>query len=222
MTRLPACILFDLDGTLLDSLPGIESSVRAAFASQGLPVPSGSLRNLIGPPIRTILAKAGNVTDPSTLDALERAFRQHHDTEGWKETVCFPEALRVLTELRRHGRRLFVVSNKPRRVSLKILERENLVGLFESVITRDSRVPAYAGKVEMVGELLVQQEIRPADCVLVGDTMEDAKAAAEKGIAFIYMTHGYGRMEDPSVAAARCLQNFSQFLPMIAEELVRD
>jgi phosphoglycolate phosphatase len=222
MTRLPDCVLFDLDGTLLDSLPGIESSVRAAFASVDLPPPHGSLRSLIGPPIRTILALAGKITDEQTLDSLELAFRQDYDTEGWKETVCFPNAAQILLALRRHGRRLFVVSNKPRHISLKNLERENILEVFEAIVTRDSRLPPYSGKAEMLQELLVQRGIPPADSVLVGDTIEDAKAAAQVGVGFIYMTHGYGSLGDLPVSAACCLENFSQFLPMIAEELVRD
>ena len=219
---LPACVLFDLDGTLLDSLPGIESSVSAAFASQGLPAPGASLRSLIGPPIRTILAHAGNITDEPTLNALEGAFRRHYDAEGWKRTFCFPDAPRVLLSLRQHGRRLFVVSNKPRHISLRILEKESVLHLFEAVLTRDSRVPPYSGKAEMVRELLVQQQIRPEDCALVGDTMEDGKAAAEVGIGFVYMIHGYGNLESLPVPPLVCLENFSQFLPMISEELVRD
>lgn len=216
--NIPPCVLFDLDGTLLDSLPGIESSVRAAFASQGLPVPTASLRTLIGPPIRTILAHAGNIADEPTLDALERAFRQDYDAEGWQMTLCYPGAASVLLLLRQHGRRLFVVSNKPRHISLRCLEKENILSLFDVVLTRDSRVPPYSGKAEMVRELLVQQEIRPEDCALVGDTMEDARAAAQAGIGFIYMAHGYGTMDALPASSAVCLESFSQFLFMIAEE----
>ena len=55
---LPPCILFDLDGTLLDSLPGIAFSVREACRMVGLPEPKINLRSLLGPPIRTILSRA--------------------------------------------------------------------------------------------------------------------------------------------------------------------
>ena len=58
---LPRCIIFDLDGTILDSLPGIEYSVNSAFAFRNLQIPQRSLRELIGPPIRTILSEAGKI-----------------------------------------------------------------------------------------------------------------------------------------------------------------
>lgn len=220
MVRLPGCILFDLDGTILDSLPAIEGSVRAAFADCGLPVPQGSLRTIIGPPIRTILARAGGIANENTLDALEQAFRKDYDNKGWQKTVCFPEAGRVLQQMHARGYRLFVVTNKPRAVSLRILEKEEILRFFETIVTRDSRLPAYEGKEEMIGALVAEHFLSPDGCVMVGDTIEDAKAAAEAGIRFVYMTHGYGRVDTLSIPCK--LDNFSQFLPLMAEELVRD
>jgi phosphoglycolate phosphatase len=213
MSRLPNCVLFDLDGTILDSLPGIEASVRAAFVARDLPVPAGSLRELIGPPIRTILSRAGNITDETILDALECAFRQHYDSEGWQRTLCFPEAARVLEKMRQRGHRLFVVSNKPRQVSLKILEKEGILDLFETIVTRDSRSPAFERKEEMIRTLLAEGDIATENCVMVGDTIEDAGAAAAAGVSFIYMTHGYGLVDAASVPAAYKLEKFMEFLP---------
>lgn len=220
MNRLPNCVLFDLDGTILDSLPGIEASVRAAFVARGLPVPAGSLREFIGPPIRTILARSGKIADETILDALEREFRQHYDSEGWQRTMCFPEAARVLEIMRQRGHRIFVVSNKPRQVSVRILEKEGLLNLFETIITRDSRLPAYDRKEEMIRTLLAERKIAPENSVMVGDTIEDARAAAAAGVSFIYMTHGYGTVDAASVPAASKLDKFMQFLPWIQKEFV--
>jgi phosphoglycolate phosphatase len=222
MVQLPRCVLFDLDGTILDSLPGIESSVRAAFASCGLPIPRTPLGGIIGPPIRTILAQVGAIADEKTLDALETAFRREYDTTGWQATICFPGAVRALHVMRARGHRLFVVSNKPRHISLRILEKEAILDTFETVITRDSRVPAFTGKEEMIGFLLAQREMQPAECAMVGDTMEDAKAAATAGIGFVYMTHGYGSADEELAPGVCAVDSFAKFLPLIAEELVRD
>src|SRR5215469_17449694 len=170
---LPPCILFDLDGTLVDSLPGIEFSVREAFAACKLRLLTQNLRELIGPPIRIILSRAGNVLDRTQLDALEKAFRVSYDREGWRRTVSYPNAGHVLRTLRERGHRLFVVSNKPRQVSLQILEREQFFGYFEAIVTQDSRSPAYRSKTEMLGTLLTDR-LCSAGCVLLAATIEDA------------------------------------------------
>jgi phosphoglycolate phosphatase len=211
----PVSIMFDLDGTLVDSLPGIEFSVREAFSTCNLPLLKDNLREMIGPPIRTILSRAGNIADENQLDALERAFRASYDSEGWRKTVIFPEAGLALRKLHEQGHRLFVVSNKPRHISLRILEREEILKYFEAVVTRDSRSPGYQSKEEMVEALLAERGIAEENCFLVGDTSEDAKAAAAAGIKFMWMTHGYGSVR--SSASTVALDDFSQLLPLIAE-----
>lgn len=220
---LPACILFDLDGTLVDSLPGIEFSVHEAFNKCRLPAPNQSLREMIGPPIRTILSQAGNVNEEGTLDALEKAFRASYDGKGWQRSVCFPEAKRVLRLMHDGGHRLFVVSNKPRHVSLQILEREHISQYFEAVITRDSRSPNYGGKEEMIRAVLAERSIGWEHCLMVGDTTEDGNAAAAAGIKFVWMTHGYGSAAQmSSLPIEHSLESFSQFLPLITKEPICD
>lgn len=219
---LPSCILFDLDGTILDSLPGIAFSVQAACRMVGLPEPKVNLRSLLGPPIRTILSQAVSTDNPALTDELEQAFRASYDTEGWRKTSCFDGAQAALEIMQASGHRLFVVSNKPRHVSLQILEREGLMPFFERIYTRDSRTPART-KIEMLHEFLSQFGVSPADCLMVGDTLEDATAAAAAGIGFVYMTHGYGELaHTPSIPIAYTLDGFSQFLQLMTQEPVRD
>jgi phosphoglycolate phosphatase len=208
---LPACVLFDLDGTLLDSWPGIAFSIDQALCTVGLPPISG-LRSLLGPPIRTIFSRAVPTDDVALLDRLEAAFRISYDAEGWKKTVCFSGTLEALAAMKAVGRRLFVISNKPRHISLKILERERLFPLFERIYTRDSRVPPYASKEEMLREFLRDTGITSSDCVMVGDTMEDITAAAANGITAILMEHGYGAVA-ASVPVRMRMRSFLEFLP---------
>jgi phosphoglycolate phosphatase len=219
---LPSYILFDVDGTLLDSLPGIAFSVREACRMVGLPEPKINLRSLLGPPIRIILSQAVGTDDPALIDRLEQAFRTSYDTEGWRKTSCFDGVQDTLVMMKAGGHRLFVVSNKPRHISLKILEREGLLPLFEGIYTRDSRTPACT-KQKMLHEFLCEYGASSADCLMVGDTMEDATAAAAAGIGFIYMTHGYGELaQTPSIPIAYKLDSFSQFLQLMTQEPVRD
>lgn len=213
-------MIFDLDGTILDSLPGIEFSIRAAFDQRRCPLRTDDLRGLIGPPIRNILAQSGGIRDHAALDALESAFRSSYDAEGWRRTVCFPHAASVLGSLRTRGHRLFVVSNKPRHISLRILKHLQLIGLFEEILTADSRTPAYPGKTEMLGSLLRRYGLAAEDCLFTGDTIEDAEAAATAGMGFVYMKHGYGDIPDTSLLPVSLkLDSFAGFFPLLTEEV---
>src|ERR1035438_6074566 len=93
----PGTLVFDLDGTLLDSLPGIRFSVEASFRACGLTMGEVELRSLIGPPIRTILARmAAKKPTEEELDQLERSFRWSYDCEGWKMTPHYEGAAEAL------------------------------------------------------------------------------------------------------------------------------
>jgi phosphoglycolate phosphatase len=213
-------VVFDLDGTLLDSLPGIRYSVEAAFRACGLAMGEGDLRSLIGPPIRAILARmAAKKPTEEELDQLERSFRWSYDCEGWKMTPHYEGAAEALRGLRAAGRRLFIVSNKPRHISMKILEAEGTAGLFDEIVTKDSRTPGYRDKQEMMRYLLQKWEIEPGECLTIGDTMEDAQAASRTGMLFCLVTHGYGAVpEDSTVPVAFRMDRFSDLVAGLGQE----
>lgn len=218
--RIPQCVLFDLDGTLLDSLPGITFSVKYACRAVGVPEPKADLRCLLGPPIRIILSQAVPTQDAGLLDRLEAAFRSSYDTEGWQRTSCFEGAHAALHAIKSNGRRLFVVSNKPLHISLKILERESLLPFFEKVYTPQSRMPPYTSKAEMLQSFLSEYRFSSSDCLLVGDTMDDINASAATQMAAALMEHGYGNV--PSDAPIRFrLRSFSDFLTCLTMENAR-
>jgi len=220
VVQVPQILVFDLDGTLLDSLPGIRHSVEAAFRACGLAVGEVDLRSLIGPPIRTILARmAAKPPSDEELDQLERSFRWSYDCEGWKMTPHYDGAAEALRRLQAEGGRLFVVSNKPRHISMKILEAEGTAELFEEIVTKDSRSPLYRDKQEMMRYLLQKWKIAPAGCLMVGDTMEDAEAASETGMEFCLVTHGYGAVPESSgIPVAFRIDHFSELVPASARE----
>jgi phosphoglycolate phosphatase len=214
--QLAKFVLFDLDGTLLDSLPGIAFSVNYACRAAGLPEPQIDLRSLLGPPIRAIFSKAVPTDDAALLERLETLFRTSYDTDGWQKTSCFDGAREALEAMKAAGHRLFVISNKPRHISLRILEREALMPLFERIYTRDSRTPPYSSKSEMLRCFLDEYGALSSDCLMVGDTMDDITASNANHIAVALMGHGYG--EVPSSVPLRFrLQSFSDLLAGLAK-----
>lgn len=220
ISQLPQAIFFDLDGTLLDSLPGIAFSIEKAFESCGLPMRSIDLREVIGPPIRTILSFATTSASESDLDLLERAFRNSYDSDGWQKTLLFPGSSIMLQEAHALGIQLFVVSNKPRHIATKILEREEILPHFSAIFTRDSNDPPYAGKAEMIDRILSAFHLQTDRCIMVGDTTEDAHAAAEMRVPFAWISHGYGKPPS-SHAVSFYIHSFTEFLPMLTKESVQ-
>jgi len=186
-------VIFDLDGTLVDSLPGIEYAVDFALRDGNYPARTCELRPLIGPPIRTILATVSGETDAAALDALEAAFRVTYDSEGWTKTVLQPEAQETLRWIAGSGGSIFVVTNKPRRPAASIIERLEL--RFSEMISPDSANPPYRSKAEMIQRLMRADNVRPGNSLVVGDTHEDLEAAREVGMAAVIVTTGYGRFE---------------------------
>jgi len=185
-------LVYDLDGTLVNSSPGIANSLEIAFAAVGRKLPSVNIRNVIGPPINII----ARMIDPSLNDdevrVIEREYRADYDVNGWRATVAFKGVLGGLQRQRNAGMRLFVVTNKPRIPTEHILINLGMDRFFEGVLTRDMRFPKYASKVEMLAELMMRYQFEPLSALMIGDTREDQEAAQANGIRFIYMTYGYG------------------------------
>jgi phosphoglycolate phosphatase len=123
------------------------------------------------------------------LDALERAFRDSYDTEGWRQTVCFAGARETLEQLSAAGAALWVATNKNRLATGKILSQLGIRLLFREVACRDSRVPAFRSKAEMLIDLMERHGLNPSECLMVGDTREDAAAAGAAGIPCAILRH---------------------------------
>ena len=185
-------LVFDLDGTLIDSLPGIAASLEVAFRAAGKPLPPRDLRTVIGPPIRKIALALDSSLAEDEVEAIALAFRAHYDSEGWRATVLFPRVEQGLRNMQRAGRRLFIVTNKPRLATRQILQQYELEPLFEAIFSRDSRTPQYASKAEMLGDLMARYALPPAESLMVGDTHEDQQAAAANGLHFAHAAYGYG------------------------------
>lgn len=185
-------VLFDLDGTLVDSLPGIEFSVDCSLAECGLPRRTRELRPLIGPPIRAIFSQLVAEADEQRLSRLEEAFRYSYDSTGWSKTRPAEDAADTLRACRVAGLQLFVVTNKPAAATRLILEWLGIWEWFADVICRNSRTPPFASKAEMLRQLVELHHLDPRECLYVGDTSEDYRAAKDVSMRVAIVSYGYG------------------------------
>jgi phosphoglycolate phosphatase-like HAD superfamily hydrolase len=95
-----------------------------------------------------------------------------------------------------------------------------IAAYFEQMYTRDSVEPPYASKADILRALLADHQLAAVDCVMVGDTMEDAGAAALHKISFIFMEHGYGELSRAQPVLLK-LSSFSELMPFLAVENVQ-
>ncbi len=218
-TRPIDAVIFDLDGTLVDSMPGIEYAAEVAWAAVQPGPPCPPLRPLIGPPVREMFRRALSDAAVATLDALERAFRTAYDAEGWRRTAVYPGVLDTLAMLTAEGLQCFGVTNKPSLPTQRILDHCGLRSYFRVFLSPDTRIPRLASKAEAVAALLAEYALDRRQTAFMGDTPEDARAAEACGVRFVAFTGGYGWADQSAKSPADWVcADFSDLLAIVCRE----
>lgn len=211
----PRAVLFDLDGTLVDSAPGIEAICRRALR-EVLPVQAlPPLRPFIGPPIGRVLRAALPTLTDAELAAVVARFRVHYDRDGWQTALPYPGATEVLEALAARSIPAFVVTNKPATPTAAILAGLGWAPLIGAAYSPDSVAPPYADKAAAVAHLCERHRVDPAGAWLVGDAEDDRLAARAHGIRFVPALYGYGRVE-PGPGEALALRTPTDLLGHLA------
>ncbi len=189
-------ILFDLDGTLTDPATGITRSIRYALARFGIiEDDSEKLKKFIGPPL---VASFINYYDFSTEQARQAVeyYRVYFGEKGIFENTVFPGITRLLDELQKACKRLFVATSKPTVYAKRITDHFGLTGYFTGVVGSNldgSRVD----KAEIIRYILQEYPgVGKSGTVMVGDREHDIIGARQNGIAAIAVAYGYGTAEE--------------------------
>ncbi len=181
-------IVFDLDGTLIDSAPSILASMQAAFDAAGLRPSRPLVQDLIGPPLHTTLASLLPAGQGDSVDKLAALFKSHYDATGYRDTRAYEGIASMLEALRRRGCRLLIATNKRILPTRRIIDHLRWNGLFEEVHALDAFMPPLRSKAEMLTALRSRLH---APAVYVGDRPEDATAAQQAGLPFFLVAWGY-------------------------------
>jgi phosphoglycolate phosphatase len=217
MSLVVRSLILDLDGTLIDSRPGILESFGAAvvavFPGREFDLSTVSL----GPPIRRMFEVSFPAASEAEIDGLLGVFRRHYDRGGFLKARLYEGAREVLAHFKNQGIGVNIATNKPLQISTAILANLGVGHYFRSIVAADSVQPPFASKVEMVRHLMESGRLKPAETWLVGDSVEDAAAAAECGLPFVWAAYGYGRLGRAERKSAfrtiRTLGVLTQLLP---------
>ena len=192
-------ILFDLDGTLTDSGPGIMNCARLALEHYGLPIPSDAeMRTFVGPPLHDSFIRFGVPAEEA--DNAIKIYRSRYIPIGKYENEPYPGIREVLEKLKELGHTLYVATSKPESMSVDILEHFDLAKYFD-IICGASFDRSRSNKEDVITHLLNQCGDYD-EKIMVGDTAFDVIGAKAHGIPTIGVAWGYGKVEDMEKAGA--------------------
>ena len=187
-------ILFDLDGTLIDSAPAILASFREAFAQTGV-VPVRVIDDsIIGPPLKETLQLLAGSQEAGLIGQLEAAFKASYDSEGYKATAAYAGVGDLLATLASAGLTLSIATNKRIHPTRLILQHLGWLDHFAHIYALDLFTPRLPNKAAMIARLLADQQIPQDQAIYIGDRSEDGESADANGLPFIAVTWGYGSL----------------------------
>ena len=198
---LPQAVLFDFDGTLVDSAPGILASFEAALRATGLRPAVPLEPSLIGPPLAKMVAMLIGRDDPAAVQPVVEAFRADYDTVGYRSTAVYEGVTTMLDGLADARIPLHIVTNKRIAATRRILEHLGWTARFAGIYALDALEPAAPHKPALVTEMLRREGLTAARIWMVGDSAEDRRAAESNGLRFFGAAWGYGAAPqgDPTV-----------------------
>jgi len=208
-------LLFDLDGTLVDSAPGICPSYRAACLALGYGEPADDLiRPLIGLPLlHMVRAVVPTALDDEAIAAFVRCYRTEFERTALPATTCFPGVVAELTRWRAEGRGLAVATSKHQHVTRAVLRRAGIEPLFDAVVGGDD-VPNGKPAPDTALHALALLGAPAAEAALVGDTTLDIAMARAAGVPAYAISHGVH--DRPTLEAARPVAIVDQFEELAA------
>ena len=199
-------VLFDLDGTLTDSAPGITNGVRRALEHLGVELEEERLTEFIGPPLKDAFRSICGFDERTTALAVLK-YREYYTTRGIFENRPYEGVPEMLSRLREQGARLILATSKPTIFAERILERFGLDPYFSFVGGAELNGPRSA-KTDVLRFVLESTGIRPGGpAIMIGDRRHDILGARAVGLDSLGVTYGYGGRAELERAGATFIVN---------------
>ncbi|MBR7155427.1 MAG: HAD-IA family hydrolase [Lentisphaeria bacterium] len=195
-------LMFDLDGTLIDSRGGIACAVNATRKHYGFPpLPLEVIVSYVGNGIKKLMERSTrDVKLPVPLEEMVKTMHKSYTADPVAETFLYPGVAETLEELHQANWIMAVISNKPQDISIKILESLGIAGYISDCIGDNGDFPLKPAPDALL-HLMKKYDAAPENCWFIGDNCTDIQAAANAKIKSIFCTFGFGSKAD-SVSTA--------------------
>lgn len=188
-------VLFDLDGTLIDSVPDLTRGVNRLLSLLNKPpLAVEDVSAMVGKGAATLLSRAlaarDLVVDEETLENYLTRYKAWVIEAGAKDSVLLPGVKELMTALKEKGIKRALVTNKPRAMTESVIQEKGIDVFFDVVITpEDVQNPKPAG--DMLRLACSKLDVNPQEAVMVGDSGNDALAAQNAGMSAVLLKTGY-------------------------------
>jgi phosphoglycolate phosphatase len=210
-------LVFDLDGTLVDSVPDLHAALNEMLRERGRrPLSPPQVKRMVGDGVPTLVARA---LAASGADAAEAAtalprFLEIYEANAADLTRPYPGVPETLTALRRRGYRTAICTNKPQRATIAVMQGLGLLPLFDGIAGGD-RFPVKKPHPDHLLRLIAELGAEPRASAMIGDNENDAAAARAVGLPLVLMRYGYSRVDPESLGADALLDHFSELPPAL-------
>lgn len=211
-------VVFDLDGTLIDSAQSILASMHVAFKEAGIEPVRPLTRDLIGPPLAVAMKSLLTDATLGKLPVILEGYMRHYDESGYRESRFYEGIPDMLKELRNMGLRLYIATNKRILPTRKIIEYLGWNTLFDGLYTLDHFKPKLHNKAALLQRLHQELLGISGGSIYVGDRAEDAEAANIGQFCFLGASWGYGTHE-LEASDQVCIVNPSQLTKIIKHKV---
>lgn len=183
-------IIFDLDGTISKSAPGILNAFEYALEKMGKRYSRDDLYKYIGPPLRDSFVKE---LGEDLADQGVDFYREYYFTKGLFETEIYDGIKDLLDNLNSKGYKIFLATSKGEESSKKILEYFGILDYFSYVSGSENNKNT---KKKVIDHLLKENNIKASESIMIGDRSYDIEAASNLEVKTIAVTYGYGSKEE--------------------------
>jgi phosphoglycolate phosphatase len=213
-------IVFDLDGTLLDTAPDLVETLNVVFAREGLtPLPYDTARNLVGGGAKAMIARGieaeGHVLAPAKLEQMFTDFIAYYSDHVAERSQPFPGLTEALDTLGARGHRFAVCTNKLERLSVRLLDRFKLADRFAAICGQDT-FGIQKPDPEILRRTVAAAGGTMRHAIMVGDSNTDIRTARAGGIPVIAVDFGYSERPIAEFGPDQTISHFSQLPASIA------